>query len=669
MKHKKLLALSVLIVLTAVLFLTVILAQKQQTLQQNAARGKIGTIAGTTKHKRQTRVPGTLIVKYKSSPASGSAVIDQRMQRRLSRMRTRIEKRLAKINTTVINVPVGQEDQAIQSLKQDPNVASVTSDTYVYGDFTPNDPSFSQQYAFMNTGQSILGQTGADGDDIGVTTAWDTTRGTMSNGQPVTVALIDSGIDTSHPELSGKVIASQNFTDDTNTVDDQFGHGTHTAGIIAAQTNNSTGVAGTCPDCKLLNAKVLDDQNRGQMSWVAQAVIWATDNGAKVISMSLSATTDQQDIKDAISYAWQHGVVIVAAAGNNGDTTPVYPASYDHVISVAATDNQDQKASFSDYGSWVTVAAPGVNIYSTVPTHAYNGQSEWNSPLNYTYLSGTSMATPMVAGVAALIWASPYGTSNDAVVQRLEQTADHISGTGSYWQFGRIDVAKAVAGTAVTPTPTSTRPTPTPTRPAPTSTPTPTPTLIPTSTLAPTPTLIPNGTRLNLTLLLHGLGVAGDSVRPASTGNSYPLHPQRTVTVSLYNQANVLILQKTGLVTYSSSGTFTGTVDFGTGVASGLYLVNVKTDHFLQTEYPTIVSLSSGVTNTLPSLPMVVGDVNGDNKLDILDYNSIISCYTDFSRTSCNSSQVQQADLNDDGIVNEFDYNLFLREILVQNGE
>jgi thermitase len=673
MKYRKHLSFAALLVLTIVLFLTVSLSQRQQILEQQAARGKIGAIAGTAVEDRKTSVPGTLIVKYKSSSASSSAQTEQQVQKKLAQVSGKVAKKLDKINTSVVKVPIGHEKQAIQSLKSDPAVASVTTDTYVYGDFVPNDPSFNLQYALKNTGQNINGQIGTSGHDIHATAAWDRTRGSLPNGQPVTVAVIDSGIDASHPELSGKIKASQNFTTDGTSVDDQFGHGTHIAGIIAAKANNTTGIAGVCPDCQLLNARVLDSTNRGQMSWVAQAIIWATDNGAKVISMSLSANTGQQDLKDAIDYAWQHGVVIVAAAGNSGDSVPTYPSSYDHVLAVAATDNQDNKAGFSNYGLWVDVAAPGVNIYSTVPTKPYVGQGEWNTPLNYTYLSGTSMATPLVAGVAALIWASPYGISNDTVVARLEQTSDRIAGTGSYWQFGRVDADKAVAGaaTVVTPTPT-TLPTPSPTKqPTPTPTKVPTPTVVPpTSTPIPTPTFIPNGTRLNLTLFLHGLGLAGDSVRPASTGNTQPLHPQRLVTVTLYNAANSLVLQKTGLVTYNQAGGFSGTVDLGTGLASGSYIVKVKTDHFLQTAPEGVVTVSSGTSNALPSLTLVAGDVNGDNKLNILDYNLITTCYQGIATaTTCTSTQIQQADLTDDGIVNQYDYNLFLREILVQNGQ
>jgi hypothetical protein len=144
-------------------------------------------------------------------------------------------------------------------------------------------------------------------------------------------------------------------------------------------------------------------------------------------------------LQNAVNYAWNKGVVVVAAAGNNGNTARVYPAYYANCIAVAATDQNDAKASFSTYGSWVDVAAPGVSIYSTLPNHTNS-----IGTMNYRYLSGTSMATPHVAGLAGLLWATSYGTSNTSVRSRIESTADAIAGTGTYWQYGRINAYKAV---------------------------------------------------------------------------------------------------------------------------------------------------------------------------------------------------------------------------------
>jgi thermitase len=149
-------------------------------------------------------------------------------------------------------------------------------------------------------------------------------------------------------------------------------------------------------------------------------------------------------MENAVNYAWRKGVVLACAGGNNGNTSSNYPARYKNCIAVAATDANDRKASFSSYNSqWMDVAAPGVDIFSTLPNHPYAmGRS-----LNYGNASGTSMATPFVAGLAALVWNTSSGTSNQAVRNRIESTADRISGTGSYWIYGRINACRAVGGT------------------------------------------------------------------------------------------------------------------------------------------------------------------------------------------------------------------------------
>ncbi|MBI2853966.1 MAG: S8 family serine peptidase [Chloroflexi bacterium] len=272
-------------------------------------------------------------------------------------------------------------------------------------------------------------------DQIQMPQAWDITQGSPA----VKIAILDTGIDQDHPDLAAKIVANQNYTS-SSTVDDLYGHGSHVAGIAAAITNNSTGVAGVGFDSSLMNVKVLDDSGSGYYSWISSGITWAADNGAKVINMSLGGRSGSSTLQSAVDYAWSKGVVVVAAAGNNGNSVPSYPAYYSNTIAVAATDQSDARASFSTYGSWVDVAAPGVNIFSTLPNHA-----NAIGGLNYDYLSGTSMATPHVAGLAALIWATPYGTSASAVRSRIEDNADQVSGTGTYWQYGRINAYRAVA--------------------------------------------------------------------------------------------------------------------------------------------------------------------------------------------------------------------------------
>jgi thermitase len=283
----------------------------------------------------------------------------------------------------------------------------------------PNDPSYGQQWGL---------------ERIQAPLAWDITQGTAG----VSVAILDSGIAQDHEDLTGKIIANQVFSP-SGTPEDLFGHGTHLAGIAAAITDNGIGVAGVGSRCSLLNAKVSLDDGRSNSRAVADGIIWAADNGARVICMSFSAPTPSPTVENAVSYAWNRGVVLVASAGRDGNSTPVYPAAYEECIAVAATDPGDQRLSTSGFGPWVDVAAPGVGILSTLPN-----QTNFFRQTGYGTASGTSQATAFVAGLAGLVWSSPFGGSNAAVRARIEATCDSIAGTGQFWAHGRINAARAV---------------------------------------------------------------------------------------------------------------------------------------------------------------------------------------------------------------------------------
>jgi thermitase len=349
-----------------------------------------------------------------------------------SRQGGRVAGVIPDIGVQVVEVPANQVMAKVKAYRGESRVLYAEPDYIAEAILTPNDIYFSNQWGMTK---------------IQAPQAWDTTTGSPA----VKIAILDTGIDQNHEDLAAKIVANQNCTTSA-TVDDLFGHGTHVAGIAAAITNNGKGVAGVGFNSSLMNVKVLDDRGSGYYSWIAAGITWAADNGAKVINMSLGGSSDQQTLRDAVDYAWGRGVVIVAAAGNNGNTAPVFPGYYTNVIAVAATDQNDVKASFSNYSSnddnWVDVAAPGVGIYSTLPNH-FNRIGFWAR--NYGSLDGTSMASPFVAGLAGLVWATGYGMSNTAVRSRIESTADAIAGTGTYWQYGRINAYKAVAGATDTP--------------------------------------------------------------------------------------------------------------------------------------------------------------------------------------------------------------------------
>ena len=280
---------------------------------------------------------------------------------------------------------------------------------------------------------------------IGANQVWGT-----STGSGVKVAVLDCGIHGTHPDLAGQVVLEKNFTASA-TVDDRCNHGTHVAGAIAALTNNGLGVPSVAPGVRLMNGKVLDDAGHGFSADIENGMRWAADNGARVVNLSLGGDAPcPASTQAAVSYARAKGVVIVAAAGNSGLSRAATPANCTGVVAVGAVDQNDARPSWSNAGSGVALAAPGVSIGSPV-------NPDINGGALYGLGTGTSIAAPHVAGVAALLWASSYGTSVDAVINRLESTADHIAGTGSLWTYGRVDALKAIgaAAPAATATPTT----------------------------------------------------------------------------------------------------------------------------------------------------------------------------------------------------------------------
>jgi thermitase len=271
--------------------------------------------------------------------------------------------------------------------------------------------------------------------------AWDLVTGSAS----VKVAVLDTGIDNSHPDLP-TVAQQKDFVNADNNAEDDFGHGTHVAGIIGASTNNGVGVAGENWSVSLMAGKVCDAYGSCTWTAVADGIVWAADNGANVINMSLGGSSGSTTLKNAVDYAWNRGVVIACSAGNNGTNMKTYPASYTNCIAVAATDKNDRKASFSSYGvTWVDVAAPGDAVLSTMPNTPVTMNTLYGYKMNYDGVSGTSMAAPHVAGLAGLIWASGKCTTASCVRSRIESNADRIFGTGFYWRYGRINAYRAVS--------------------------------------------------------------------------------------------------------------------------------------------------------------------------------------------------------------------------------
>ncbi|ELK47939.1 UNVERIFIED_CONTAM: S8 family peptidase [Halobacillus marinus] len=350
-------------------------------------------------------VKGEVVVKFKE----GKTLSSKQLQA-FGAEKAKEEKKVVDSNVKVLEV--GNVDAVVKALNNNPNV-EYAEPNYIFDvTWTPNDTYYSgYQYGPQNTNTEA---------------AWDITRGS-SNQE---IAIVDSGVDYNHPDLKNKTIKGYDFVDNDYDPMDLNNHGTHVAGTAAAQTNNGSGVAGMAPNTKILAVRALDANGSGSLNNIANAIRYSADQGAEVINLSLGCNCDTQTLEDAVNYAWNKGSVIIAAAGNDGVRTTFEPASYDNVIAVGAVDRYNRKASFSNYGTWVDVTAPGVDIASTVP----NG--------GYAYLSGTSMASPHVAGLAGLL--ASQGRSNSNIRAAIEQTADPISGTGSYFQHGLINSYNAV---------------------------------------------------------------------------------------------------------------------------------------------------------------------------------------------------------------------------------
>ncbi|BCY13926.1 S8 family peptidase [Actinoplanes sp. L3-i22] len=289
---------------------------------------------------------------------------------------------------------------------------------------------------------------------MNVPAAWQT-----STGAGVTVAVIDTGVDASHPDLAGQVLSGFDaITDTAGGGTDPNGHGTHVAGTVAALTGNGIGIAAIAPDVKILPIRALGKDGSGNMSDTAQGIVWAADHGADVINMSLGSSGQSSAVTSAITYARGKGVVVVAAAGNEraGGSPVSYPGADPGVIAVAATDSGDAVASYSNAGTYVDVAAPGSGILSTYPTAL--------AASGYATMNGTSMASPHVAAAAALLLGARPDLTPDQVESALETSAVDLgtAGKDNDYGYGRIDATAALATIAGTPSATPT-PTPTPT--------------------------------------------------------------------------------------------------------------------------------------------------------------------------------------------------------------
>lgn len=367
-------------------------------------------------------VPGRVVVTWRD-PAAAAA-------KALAKHHLSVAQDLTELNASVIEVPPGDELAIAAQLQADPLVASAEPDYLAFADslpiaapgVQPDDPYWGRQWAPRRL-QTPL--------------AWELTSGQLG----VLVAMIDSGIDLNHPEFAGRIVAGYDYVNSDPVPQDDNGHGTHIAGLVAAAGNNGLGVAGTAWGVRLLVYKALNSQGTGSATAIAQAVNDAVNRGAGIITLSLSLSASSTVLQNALQSAYAAGAVIVASSGNQSGAV-TFPAAYPEVIAVGATTHWDDWAGYSNYGPPLDVAAPGGVSTDQILSTGLNG--------SYTSLYGTSMAAPYVAGVAALMRSVAPQLSNSTVAGILRNTADKVGtfpysgGRNDYLGYGRVNAAKAV---------------------------------------------------------------------------------------------------------------------------------------------------------------------------------------------------------------------------------
>lgn len=408
--------------------------------------------------------PTAIIVKYKNGAVSTKRL--NSVSKTLNNTGAKISQLNEKLGFALVKLSNQSEYfNTLNKLAKDPNVEYAEPNYVAHITQTPNDPYYTQQWGPQDIHADLAGD-----------------KVIPSQRANVSIAVLDTGINLNHEDLQASIVPGYNFIDNNNNPLDGHGHGTHVAGIAAAIINNGKGIAGIAGGAKIMPVKVMDDSGSGDYASIINGIKYAADHGAKVISMSLGGPGSSQAMQDAVDYAISRGASVVAASGNSNSSV-AFPGNCNGVITVGAVSSNNQRASFSNYGPEMDVVAPGVNIISS-----YKGSAS-----SYTTMSGTSMATPFVSGVAALVRAANSSLASSEVTKIIDQSATDLGTAGfdNYYGYGLVDANKAVdlalKGQTGNPSPT----------PIPTPTPNPNPAPTPIPNPAPVPTPAPS---LNLAL-------------------------------------------------------------------------------------------------------------------------------------------------------------------------
>ena len=322
---------------------------------------------------------------------------------------------LPQIRVKRIRVPEKNFDKVKAALSKNPNFTFVEENFIAQGMLVPNDSYFSSQWHHNNIMSS---------------SAWEMGVGSTE----IPIAIIDSGVDPDHPDLMAKLLPGFNFLLGNSDTHDVLGHGTAVSGSAGALSNNATGVAGVAWNNPIMPLVVLNSSNWATYTDISNAIIYAVNNGAKVINISIGGSSFSSTLDNAVNYAWNNGVLVFASAANENTSVRYYPAACTNAVAVAATDSADNRASFSNYGDWITLAAPGVSILTT------------NNGGGYGYWSGTSFASPITAGLAALVWSANPDLTHQQILEILKSTADDLGATGfdNIYGYGRINAYNAM---------------------------------------------------------------------------------------------------------------------------------------------------------------------------------------------------------------------------------
>jgi flagellar hook assembly protein FlgD len=389
---------------------------KERLLQQMKDRPRVDSVkpnlvsGGRLSRLAAQRHSVRVVIAVKVRPGANDAVAVAAVTQAARNEGGKRRQNLRQLDTVTVEVPQDAATAFTARMQGRADVVKVNQVKRRWVTYVPNDPRYPAESSYLN---AIRGPA-----------AWDVHAGDSA----VRIAVVDSGVDVNHPDLEGRMAGTYNAVTGTADVTDAMGHGTFVAGVAAATGNNLIGIAGASMGASVLGVKVADNANEIWSDAEARGIVWAADQGAKVINLSLGSPYSDSVESDAIAYAISKGALVVASAGNDSTTAPSYPAAYPQVMAIGATNTATGgRAGFSNFGSWVTVAAPGVGITGTTPTA---GSIFFPSSSGYDVGDGTSFSSPIVAAEAALLWSLTPAVSASEIRQAIVKSSHGYTNQG-----------------------------------------------------------------------------------------------------------------------------------------------------------------------------------------------------------------------------------------------